>query len=160
MLITIVQAEIELAIKNYINTQVNLKEGQEISIDLRATRGAEGATAIIDIYYPETREAAEASHAAATEARKEQLSGQQNKGLNIRQVPQDGDKPEPKEEEKPAAQATPAPQEKKDDHPKQNEHQGQGQGQGQGKGKNEGDNKPGSTGKSIFAGLNRPNNNG
>ena len=49
MQITLVQSEIEQALKNYINEQVNVKEGMEIVIDFKATRGAEGNTAIIDI---------------------------------------------------------------------------------------------------------------
>lgn len=49
MQITLVQSEIEQALKNFINEQVNVKEGMEINITLKATRGDEGTTAIIDI---------------------------------------------------------------------------------------------------------------
>lgn len=49
MQITLNQAEIEKAIQNYVNEQVNIRDGQEISIDLRAGRGPEGFTATIDI---------------------------------------------------------------------------------------------------------------
>ncbi|QEP29862.1 hypothetical protein HYP99_gp064 [Sinorhizobium phage ort11] len=49
MQITIVQAEIEAAITNYITQQVSVNEGMDINIELRATRGAEGFQAIIDI---------------------------------------------------------------------------------------------------------------
>lgn len=156
MLITIVQAEIELAIKNYINTQVNLKEGQEISIDLRATRGAEGATAIIDIYYPETRAATEAANTAAQDAKKDQANqpapAQQPRTLNVRRAEepkedasQEEDKPEetPAQPEPEKKEETPAPKADKDSS----------------KGKQEaGGDKPASTGKSLFAGLTRPNN--
>ena len=49
MQIVLVQAEIETAIRNFINQQIALAEGQEISIDLTAGRGAEGFKASIDI---------------------------------------------------------------------------------------------------------------
>lgn len=49
MQITIVQAEIELAIKNYIMSQITVNENQDINIQLKATRGDEGYQAIIDI---------------------------------------------------------------------------------------------------------------
>ena len=49
MQIIIVQSEIETAIRNYVLSQLNVKEGQRIDIDLKATRGESGATAIIDI---------------------------------------------------------------------------------------------------------------
>ncbi|AHC56579.1 hypothetical protein JJJA_0063 [Achromobacter phage JWDelta] len=52
MQITLVQSEIEQALKNYINEQVNVKEGMEIVIVLKATRGEEGTTAVIDITKP------------------------------------------------------------------------------------------------------------
>ena len=49
MQITLVQNEIEQAIKDFVRSQINIKEGMEIIIDLKATRGADGATANIDI---------------------------------------------------------------------------------------------------------------
>jgi len=49
MQIIIVQSEIELAIQNYIKSQINLREGQNISVDLTATRGEAGFKAVIDI---------------------------------------------------------------------------------------------------------------
>lgn len=52
MRIIIVQAEIEAAIKAYILTQIAVKEGQEITIDFKATRGEDGATAEINIGAP------------------------------------------------------------------------------------------------------------
>ncbi len=52
MQITIVQAEIEEAIKSYVTGQIALKPGQEVTIDLKATRGAEGYQAIINVGYP------------------------------------------------------------------------------------------------------------
>lgn len=49
MQIIIVQSEIEAAIRNYINSQLNVKDGMRIDIDLSATRGADGFKATIDI---------------------------------------------------------------------------------------------------------------
>lgn len=49
MQITINQTEIEAAIKAHILSQINIKEGHDISITLKATRGDDGTTAIIDI---------------------------------------------------------------------------------------------------------------
>ena len=49
MQITLVQTEIETAIRNYIHSQIVVKEGMKIDIILKATRGDEGTTAIIDI---------------------------------------------------------------------------------------------------------------
>lgn len=51
MRITLVQAEIDLAIVNYINSQVNVKDGMTITVDLSATRGENGFTATIDIVH-------------------------------------------------------------------------------------------------------------
>lgn len=49
MQITLVQSEIEQALTNYINDIMTVKDGMAISITLRATRGEEGTTAVIDI---------------------------------------------------------------------------------------------------------------
>lgn len=49
MQITLTQIEIEQAITNYITEHVNVKSNKKIIIDLRATRGVDGTTAIIDI---------------------------------------------------------------------------------------------------------------
>lgn len=49
MQIIIVQAEIEAAIRNYINNQLQVKDGHRIDIELSATRGADGFKATIDI---------------------------------------------------------------------------------------------------------------
>lgn len=47
--ITIAQVEIEEAIKARVLDQISPKDGQEINIELRATRGPEGFTAVISI---------------------------------------------------------------------------------------------------------------
>lgn len=49
MKIQLVQSEIELAISNYIRETITVNEGMVITMELRATRGAEGFQADIDI---------------------------------------------------------------------------------------------------------------
>ena len=49
MKILLIQSEIEQAIRDYMNQQINVKEGMTLDIDLRSTRGSEGFTADIDI---------------------------------------------------------------------------------------------------------------
>jgi hypothetical protein len=49
MQIIIVQSEIETAIRNLILSQLSVKEGMRIDIELSATRGADGFKATIDI---------------------------------------------------------------------------------------------------------------
>ena len=49
MQITLEQAEIETAIRQYIDSQVTIKQDQQVDISLAATRGASGMTATISI---------------------------------------------------------------------------------------------------------------
>ena len=49
MQITLNQTEIETALRRYVNDQVNIREGHEIVIDLKAGRGENGFSATIDI---------------------------------------------------------------------------------------------------------------
>lgn len=49
MKIQLVQSEIELAISNYIRETITVNDGMSITMELRATRGAEGFQADIDI---------------------------------------------------------------------------------------------------------------
>lgn len=49
MKITIVQREIEDAIRAYIHSQITVNEGMEITMDFTATRGDDGLIAAIDI---------------------------------------------------------------------------------------------------------------
>ena len=51
MQITLVQAEIEAAITNFVTSQVNIRAEMRIDVDLSATRGANGFTATIDIVH-------------------------------------------------------------------------------------------------------------
>lgn len=49
MQIILIQAEIEVAIRNYVNSKVKIAADQDIRIDLSASRGPEGFRANIDI---------------------------------------------------------------------------------------------------------------
>lgn len=49
MKITITQPEIHQAIEAFIRGQISINEGMKVEINLRATRGEDGATAEIDI---------------------------------------------------------------------------------------------------------------
>lgn len=49
MQITLIQTEIEEAIRDYVSRQLTVREGMRIDIELKATRGAEGYQAFIDI---------------------------------------------------------------------------------------------------------------
>jgi hypothetical protein len=49
MQIILSQAELEQAIKNYVNDLMNVREGSQLSIELRAGRGIDGFTATVDI---------------------------------------------------------------------------------------------------------------
>ena len=57
---TIVQAEIEQAITDFIHRQINVREGMLIQIDLKATRGDHGFQAVIDIVDPNSTTVASA----------------------------------------------------------------------------------------------------
>lgn len=52
MRIILVQAEIELALRAYVLNQISIREGQEITVAFKNTRGDDGATAEIDISTP------------------------------------------------------------------------------------------------------------
>ena len=49
MIITIKQNQIEQAITNYVNSKMVIAEGQRLDIDLQATRGPDGYTAVIEV---------------------------------------------------------------------------------------------------------------
>lgn len=71
MQITLNQVEIEEAITNYVNDRVSVNAGMVITVTIKATRGEEGTTALIDII-PEVvePEVVEPVKAAAKPARK------------------------------------------------------------------------------------------
>lgn len=58
MQIVLIQAEIEKAIRNYVNSIVKVAEGVDIAIDLKSTRGDTGFTANIDLVETEVERAA------------------------------------------------------------------------------------------------------
>jgi hypothetical protein len=49
MQLILTQNDIELALKNYVNSLLTINGDTEITVELKATRGADGSTAIIDI---------------------------------------------------------------------------------------------------------------
>jgi hypothetical protein len=81
MQITIIETEIKTAIRNHILGLISVREDMKIDIDLRATRGQEGFTAIVDIL-PEDpsgnktqlTEAAKAASASTTVTKAEAAS--------------------------------------------------------------------------------------
>ena len=58
MQIVLIQAEIEKAIRNYVNSIVKVAEGVDIVIDLKSTRGDTGFTANIDLVEVDAERAA------------------------------------------------------------------------------------------------------
>lgn len=69
MQIVLIQAEIEKAIRNYVNSIVKVAEGVDIVIDLKSTRGDTGFTANIDLVESDVEHtAAPAPKAAAAKA--------------------------------------------------------------------------------------------
>lgn len=70
MQIILIQAEIEVAIRNYVNSKVKIAAGQDIRIDLSASRGPEGFRANIDIVDVEVPVDVYISRAANTAAPK------------------------------------------------------------------------------------------
>ena len=72
MQIVLIQAEIEKAIRNYVNSVVKVAEGVDIVIDLKSTRGDTGFTANIDLVETDVeRAAAPAPKAVAVKANTE-----------------------------------------------------------------------------------------
>ena len=74
MEITLNQSEIEQAIRNYLDTQFRINEGQDISIEMKAGRGENGFTASIDIVPAGTRQAAQGTEAPKSLGIKEQTA--------------------------------------------------------------------------------------
>lgn len=66
MRITLVQAEIEEAIQEHVLKHIQLKPGQQITIDFKSTRGVDGATAEIDISVPQSAPVNTAAQSADT----------------------------------------------------------------------------------------------
>ena len=51
-MIILTQVEIELALTKYANEIINVAEGSTITVELKATRGTDGATAVVEITPP------------------------------------------------------------------------------------------------------------
>ena len=73
MQIILVQNEIEQALQDYIAARMKIMAGNSIEVELRATRGVDGATAVIDIVEDsKTQEAVQTpSRAPLSEPKKE-----------------------------------------------------------------------------------------
>lgn len=61
MQIILVQTEVVQALRDYVASRLTLAEGTEITVDLSATRGANGVTATIDLVEPGQKPAAVAA---------------------------------------------------------------------------------------------------
>lgn len=101
--VTLVQVEIEEALRNFISTQMTLKEGTAIEIDLAATRGADGIKATINLIPPSNTQAAPVT--APTVAAKETVK--ETKAPKVNPVPVEEVKPkEVVEDSQPEASTT------------------------------------------------------
>lgn len=75
MQITITQTEIERAIREYMSRRINIVDGTHVEIEMKATRGADGFSAIVDICenLDELNELKEAEKARVRKAKEEGL---------------------------------------------------------------------------------------
>lgn len=103
--VTLVQVEIEEALRNFISTQMTLKEGTAIEIDLAATRGADGIKATINLIPPSNTQATPAT--APTVAAKETVK--ETKAPKATPAPVEEVKPKEAVEEGQAASTDGAP---------------------------------------------------
>ena len=101
MQITLIQAEIEQALKNYINDIMSVKEGMEIEIQLKATRGEEGTTAIIDIIPSKPKTAVRGSRVSG------EAAGKSVSAVKAEPEPVKAVEPEPEPEPEVAVKAEP-----------------------------------------------------
>lgn len=130
MKITLVQAEIEEAITQYVNSTLTLAPGTSVSIDLFSPRGSTDINASIDLMTVGEKKAADAKAAAAP--KKAEEPAQTTTATTAAPAPvetQVAETTTPVVEEQPAA-ATEAAEEV----------------------------PPATEGKSLFGGLKRPNN--
>ena len=98
MQITINQTQIEKAILDFMHKRINIKEGTEVRIEMRATRGAEGFSANIEIIDDlESHEAMlEQEKARQTTVKEEKLDKASN---FLKSKTKAATKPEPEEEQ-------------------------------------------------------------
>lgn len=89
MQITLIQAEIELAIREFVNKRVSIAEDINVAIDLRATRGDLGFTAVIDLtdVSPEGTSSAEVRPLAITEKVKTARATPAKAALSVPETP-------------------------------------------------------------------------
>lgn len=123
MQITITQTEIERAILEYMSRRINIVDGTHVEIEMKATRGAEGFSAVIDITDnpDELKELKEVEKARVRKAKEEGLeeagrfldrTAEAAKQANEPEarVEPDSEEEEPAEEEQTkVAKAKPAP---------------------------------------------------
>lgn len=107
MQIIIAQDEIELAIRRYIAEQINVRDGMEIDIDLKATRGEAGMQAFIDIRAANTAKA-ENKDSANLNLVKVINSAKEEPKTGVAKAPVEDDKPASEEVEEEAAEDAPA----------------------------------------------------
>lgn len=96
MQITLVQTQIEEAIRQFVGSRLNLQIGETLDLDLRATRGDDGYTCVVtvntiaNIPYTNTRPLSITQN--VENARTDEEA---NAGLVQESEPQSGDEPEP-----------------------------------------------------------------
>ena len=73
MQITLNQTEIEKAILEYMHKRVSIIEGTEVQIEMKATRGSEGFSAIIDILDDQHEEVKQQEKQRVTKQKEEKL---------------------------------------------------------------------------------------
>lgn len=133
MQITLVQTEIEQAIADFVRSQISVKDGHEVNIELKATRGDAGMQAVVNIV-------PQGSVVAQAEAQKPAVVA--SKGLNIAKTVVAAKQPEPEQQNLPGENEKPVvdPQEQtppaEDPEPE----------------------VPVTPAKSLFAGLSKPKN--
>lgn len=108
MQITINQTQIERAIMDFMLKRINVQGGARMDIEMRATRGSEGFSAIIDIVDDEAEEIMEQEKARAKKVREDKLedSGRFLKETAAKAKPVAKDTEPEKQEEAPTKEAS------------------------------------------------------
>ncbi len=81
MRIILVQDEIELAVTNYVRSQINIQDNQDIKIELKAGRGEAGYTADIDIVAKDQTKSGPQTTEKLTESVSEPKTNEDQSGL-------------------------------------------------------------------------------
>lgn len=164
MQVTLVQSEIEQALREFINSQINIKDGMEIVIVLKATRGDEGTTAIIDIVKPEPVADAVKGTAIVSEPKARTVTAAKNEMVKDTPAKQPAvEKAVPVVKEEPAQKATPVVEEEleeqlPDEQTNAAEAGSTGGGQIGGAADDPAPERPVSKAASLFSGLQKPKN--